>query len=52
MAFRGWQPGDFPEAERAANTIISLPMYPELDIEQQNRIVEDLADVVGAAVKS
>ncbi len=51
LAFRGWSVGDFPEAERAANTIISLPMYPELDIEQQNRIVEDLADVVGAAVK-
>ncbi len=51
LAFRGWSVGDFPEAERAANTIISLPMYPELDIEQQNQIVEDLADVVGAVVK-
>lgn len=52
MAHRGWKAGDFPNAERAANSIISLPMYPELDTEQLSRITEDVADVVMAQVKS
>ena len=52
MARYGWKAGDFPEAERAAQTIISLPMYPELDMEQMSRIVEEVADIVGSQVKS
>jgi dTDP-4-amino-4,6-dideoxygalactose transaminase len=51
IAYRGWSVGDFPNAEQAAKTIISLPMYPELDTEQLSRIVEEVADVVGAQVK-
>ncbi len=52
MAHRGWKPGDFPNAERAANSIISLPIYPEMTTEQLNQITEELADIVGAQVKS
>src|SRR5690606_12488131 len=46
LAHRGWKRGDFPEAERAAESIISLPMYPELDMEQLSRIVETFEEVL------
>ncbi len=36
----GYQPGDFPDAERAANQVLSLPMYPELTQEQIEYIAE------------
>jgi UDP-2-acetamido-2-deoxy-ribo-hexuluronate aminotransferase len=36
----GYRHGDFPEAERAAAGVISLPMHPHLDEVTQDRIVE------------
>lgn len=38
----GHQPGDFPEAEAAANSVLSLPLYPELSL----REVEIISDLV------
>jgi dTDP-4-amino-4,6-dideoxygalactose transaminase len=38
----GYREGDFPEAERAAAEILSLPMYPHLTEAQQQRVVEVL----------
>ncbi len=40
--FLGYQEGDFPEAERAAREVLSLPIHPHLSAEQ----VEYVADVV------
>jgi len=40
----GHKPGDFPHAERAAQEVLSLPMYPELGKEQIARVVEAIAD--------
>ncbi len=40
----GHKPGDFPHAERAAQEVLSLPMYPELRKEQITRVVEAIAD--------
>jgi dTDP-4-amino-4,6-dideoxygalactose transaminase len=43
----GYRQGDFPEAERAANEILSLPMYPHITEEQQGRVAEALRQAVG-----
>ena len=40
----GHQAGDFPHAERAAEEVLSLPMYPELRNEQIARVVEAVAE--------
>src|SRR5207245_5357410 len=35
----GFRPGDFPVAEQAASQVLSLPMFPGLSLEQQERVV-------------
>jgi len=40
----GYEPGDFPVAERAARECLSLPIYPELTDGQIRRV----ADVIGS----
>lgn len=44
----GWKPGDFPETERAANEILSLPMFAGLTADQQKRVAEVISQFVGA----
>ena len=41
----GYKAGDFPESERAANEVLSLPMFPEMPTES----VRMVADAVRAA---
>ncbi len=38
----GYVRGAFPEAERAADEVLSLPMFPLMSDEQQDRVVEAL----------
>jgi len=40
----GYQPGQFPVAERAAQEVLSLPMFPELLPEEQQQVVHSLKD--------
>src|SRR5882724_3038986 len=42
----GHKVGDFPHSERAAQEVLSLPMYPELRKDQIARVVEAIADFV------
>lgn len=43
----GYRAGDFPESERAANEVLSLPMYPELTDALQDEVVHAIGDVSG-----
>ena len=40
----GYHSGDFPHAERAANQVLSLPMYPELTNDQIEYIVDKVRE--------
>ncbi len=43
----GYQPGQLPMSDRAADEVLSLPMFPELSIEQQDQVVYSLKDCLG-----
>ncbi|MGD1852422.1 MAG: DegT/DnrJ/EryC1/StrS family aminotransferase [Cyanophyceae cyanobacterium] len=38
----GYQPGQLPEVERVANQVMALPMFPELEPAEQERVAERL----------
>ncbi|WP_127360101.1 DegT/DnrJ/EryC1/StrS family aminotransferase [Actinacidiphila soli] len=42
----GHRRGDFPNAEEAADRILSLPLYPQITADQQQRVVDALADAL------
>jgi dTDP-4-amino-4,6-dideoxygalactose transaminase len=46
FADSGYRPGDFPVTERAAQEILSLPMFPGITPAQQERVAEVLAAAV------
>ncbi|HEY5381891.1 MAG TPA: DegT/DnrJ/EryC1/StrS family aminotransferase [Acidobacteriaceae bacterium] len=40
LAFLNYQPGDFPESERAAAEVLALPIYPELRDDEVETVVD------------
>lgn len=47
FAHLGGRPGDLPVTERLADEIFSLPMYPSLRRDDQDRVIAALLDLVG-----
>jgi len=46
----GYQQGDLQVAENAAKQILSLPMFPQLDLAQQRQTVDAIASYFGSGV--
>jgi dTDP-4-amino-4,6-dideoxygalactose transaminase len=43
----GFQPGDFPVAERIGNASLSLPFYPNMPLEHVDNVIEELRNTLG-----
>jgi dTDP-4-amino-4,6-dideoxygalactose transaminase len=46
FTYLGYQQGDFPQAEKLAKQILSLPMYPGLNSSQITTVVMEIAAIV------
>jgi dTDP-4-amino-4,6-dideoxygalactose transaminase len=44
FAYLGYSPGDLPEAERAALDVLALPIFPELEEDEQRHVVDSIAE--------
>jgi dTDP-4-amino-4,6-dideoxygalactose transaminase len=40
LAYLGYRDGDFPTSEEACRSVLALPIYPELALEQQERVIQ------------
>jgi dTDP-4-amino-4,6-dideoxygalactose transaminase len=43
LTYLGHQRGSFPKTESAAGRMISLPIFPGITVDEQERIVSELA---------
>jgi dTDP-4-amino-4,6-dideoxygalactose transaminase len=50
LRFLGWKPGSLPETERAGRENFSVPLWPGIPVEVQERVVEAVRSAVGVGV--
>jgi dTDP-4-amino-4,6-dideoxygalactose transaminase len=43
-----YTPGDFPVSEKVTSEILSLPMYPQLQADQQQKVAEAVTEFVAS----
>ena len=46
----GYKQGDFPVTEKVAGEIVSLPMFPQMKSEQQDRVASEIARFLQGAL--
>jgi dTDP-4-amino-4,6-dideoxygalactose transaminase len=52
LRFLGWEPGSLPEAERASQENFSVPLWPGIPVEAQERVVDVVRSAVGVQVRA
>jgi dTDP-4-amino-4,6-dideoxygalactose transaminase len=50
LGFLGWKPGSLPETEQAGGENFSIPLWPGIPAEAQERVVETVRSAVGVGV--
>jgi dTDP-4-amino-4,6-dideoxygalactose transaminase len=50
LRYLGYEPGSLPETERAGRETFSLPLWPGIPLEAQERVVDVVRSAVGARV--
>jgi dTDP-4-amino-4,6-dideoxygalactose transaminase len=50
FSYLGFKKGDFPEAEKAANEVLALPVYPELTDEMKDYVVNTILSLAHKSV--
>jgi dTDP-4-amino-4,6-dideoxygalactose transaminase len=48
FAYLGYREGQFPESERAAAEVLSIPVFPELAEEQREHVAASIRAFFGA----
>jgi dTDP-4-amino-4,6-dideoxygalactose transaminase len=51
LAYLGYEEGDFPASENACQSVLALPMYPELTLDQQARVIQSCAAFLRQCVR-
>jgi dTDP-4-amino-4,6-dideoxygalactose transaminase len=49
LRYLGWKRGSLPETERAGQENFSIPLWPTISVEQQERVVDVVRSAVGVA---
>jgi dTDP-4-amino-4,6-dideoxygalactose transaminase len=52
LRFLGWEPGSLPETERVAGENFSVPLWPGMPADAQERVVEVVRSAVGVAAEA
>jgi len=51
LAYLGYREGDFPASEEACESVLALPMYPELTLDQQARVIQSCSTFLRQRVR-